>query len=648
LTMVSSSNRPAIREISWLSDNEPLVFIGENPGEMAEVYRFHIPTHHLRRLTNHPTNVIAYSTTPNGDALAFVAQEPSESIWNKKTEREGIVVEGQSLFTLITGQNGTLSGKEDSSGFPRLYFQHSGGSARRIVTQGILSRSDSNPRISPDGRFILLTSRVADVPSTWREYTNRWVHAQATLERNLSEASWLRRFELIDLSTGENKTLVDSPCATGSSCEAVWAPDARSIFISNLYLPLDGTNGELRELRRSTVFSVEVELSDGAITEITRKRLKILGWNSAIDSVVFTESVGPMESAKQDQRFYFRKRNGRWEEINPLSDKEKEKLPPRVVLAEDMNTPPKLYLVVSDSSPYELLLDLNPQFESLKFGNVEEVDWAGRNGEKFKGGLYYPLGYEPGKRYPLVIQTHAFNPKRFWVDGPWTTAYAAQPLAGKGIMVLQADESYEDHNTPKETEREVDRLESAVDFLDAKGLIDRNRVGLLGFSRTCLYIKYALTHSRYRFAAASVTDGMDAGYFQYLLSGTDSSEWSSINEGINGGLPWGHGLDAWRMRSPGFNVDHTQAPLLIVAENPFVALGEWEWFAALRRLGKPVDMVMTEDGEHILQKPWQRVVSQQGNVDWFAFWLKGEEDPDPARAEQYVRWRKLRERVEAK
>lgn len=29
-------------------------------------------------------------------------------------------------------------------------------------------------------------------------------------------------------------------------------------------------------------------------------------------------------------------------------------------------------------------------------------------------------------------------------------------------------------------------------------------------------------------------------------------------------------------------------------------------------------------------------------MDWFDFWLKGEEDPDPAKAEQYTRWRELR------
>ena len=30
----------------------------------------------------------------------------------------------------------------------------------------------------------------------------------------------------------------------------------------------------------------------------------------------------------------------------------------------------------------------------------------------------------------------------------------------------------------------------------------------------------------------------------------------------------------------------------------------------------------------------------QGMVDWFRFWLQESEDPDPAKAEQYERWRK--------
>jgi hypothetical protein len=36
------------------------------------------------------------------------------------------------------------------------------------------------------------------------------------------------------------------------------------------------------------------------------------------------------------------------------------------------------------------------------------------------------------------------------------------------------------------------------------------------------------------------------------------------------------------------------------------------------------------------------MASQGLSVDWFRFWLQGYEDPDPAKVEQYKRWRELR------
>ena len=38
--------------------------------------------------------------------------------------------------------------------------------------------------------------------------------------------------------------------------------------------------------------------------------------------------------------------------------------------------------------------------------------------------------------------------------------------------------------------------------------------------------------------------------------------------------------------------------------------------------------------------------SETVNVDWFRFWLKEEEDPEPAKAEQYKRWRELKKMQE--
>jgi len=45
---------------------------------------------------------------------------------------------------------------------------------------------------------------------------------------------------------------------------------------------------------------------------------------------------------------------------------------------------------------------------------------------------------------------------------------------------------------------------------------------------------------------------------------------------------------------------------------------------------------------HILVQPAERYASQQSIVDWFDFWLNNHEEPDPAKTEQYARWRELR------
>jgi hypothetical protein len=102
---------------------------------------------------------------------------------------------------------------------------------------------------------------------------------------------------------------------------------------------------------------------------------------------------------------------------------------------------------------------------------------------------------------------------------------------------------------------------------------------------------------------------------------------------------FGPNLAAWVKTAPAFNLDKVTTPFWMEANNSTSLFFEWEWFTGLIRLGKPVQLLYMPEAAHVLVKPWERMNSQQGNVDWFCFWLKGEEDPDPAKAEQYVRWR---------
>ena len=111
---------------------------------------------------------------------------------------------------------------------------------------------------------------------------------------------------------------------------------------------------------------------------------------------------------------------------------------------------------------------------------------------------------------------------------------------------------------------------------------------------------------------------------------------------MNGAPPFGEGLQQWLKRSPGFNLDKVNAPLMVVGLGPWSLLTMWQPYAGLHYLHKPVDLIMLNTDEHVLTNPAVRMASQGGSVDWFRFWLQDYEDPDPAKAEQYKRWRELR------
>jgi dipeptidyl aminopeptidase/acylaminoacyl peptidase len=208
--------------------------------------------------------------------------------------------------------------------------------------------------------------------------------------------------------------------------------------------------------------------------------------------------------------------------------------------------------------------------------------------------------------------------------------------------VIQLDESTDGAAADAETHGEMAAYEGSIDYLDARDLIDRNRVGIIGFSRTGMTVEYTLTHSKHHFAAASLADITDAGYFRYVAL-LNAPAFATDSEGLNGGtIPFGEGMGSWLKESPGFNLDKVTTPVWLEANSRTSLFFEWEWFAGLTRLGKAVELLYMPHADHVVVKPCDRLSSQQRNVDWFRFWLKGEEDSDPAKTQQYQRWHGLR------
>jgi hypothetical protein len=118
----------------------------------------------------------------------------------------------------------------------------------------------------------------------------------------------------------------------------------------------------------------------------------------------------------------------------------------------------------------------------------------------------------------------------------------------------------------------------------------------------------------------------------------------SSSDELFGGPPFGKTRKNWLDFAPSFNTSKVRSPVLAEAcGSSIVSAPAFEWFTALHKLGKPVELYMYPNGQHQLQTPRERVASLRLNADWFRFWLQEYESaaPDYDRG-RFERWRELR------
>ena|ERR1700722_8512410 len=634
VSISSPSNRTGIEDISWVN-NRTIAFRGETPGDLKQVYEIDCETLLITKLTNQSTDVTAYAFTHDGDKLFFLAYRRATPLLDDKANRNGVVVSTQLLSDLIAG--------EDRQGdhFPimDLFMK----AATQSANAPVQIEGDYKGALwpSPNGLYLIVETPVVDIPKTWEDYQDFWL--QTHIRSTNRERGSVLQYRLLDIVSQQTEALLDAPtggdvCISGS---VMWSLDSNSVVVSGTYLPLDVPDPADRKRRQSTKMFAEIKIPSLEIVPISSREVCPLKWDHHSGKLLTGLTHYVTQVFSYGDLLAFQKGAAGWKEVEVPPSSLAENGHIDITLEEDMNTPPKLFARDLNTGHRAVLLDFNPQFKDLKFGRVQNVTFEATDGRRVHAGLYLPPDFVPGNKYPLVIQTHGWDPDRFWIDGIYPSASAAQPLASRGFVVLQVNEG-STVATPEEYQQKTSAYEGAIDYLDHLGIVDRDRVGIVGFSRTGLGVEFALTHSQYHFAAATLADHSDGGYFIYLSLLPTWSWWAPDYESINGGMPFGDGLASWAKNSPSFNLTKVSTPVREEAYTPISLLGAWEWFAGLSRLAKPVDLIYITGGDHVLVKPWDRMISQQGNVDWFSFWLQGYEDPNPTKSQQYKRWRELR------
>jgi dipeptidyl aminopeptidase/acylaminoacyl peptidase len=245
------------------------------------------------------------------------------------------------------------------------------------------------------------------------------------------------------------------------------------------------------------------------------------------------------------------------------------------------------------------------------------------------------------------VQADDWRSDTFLPDGPNPTIDASQLLAARGIAVL--DYSDTGISYLHGVRRAQSRMEAAVTALVDAGIVDPSHVAQTGFSGRGYDVYYAVTHpGRIRLAAAIAADNYkgawasdiyDSGRKGYPLSDLSRATGAKF---FRGGDDRARALE----EDTTFNVGNSRTPILFTQHGyeREIDIGPdiFETIGAFIQARRPVEFAYLPEASHNLQRPRERAFMLGLTVDWLSFWLKGDEDPDPAKADQYKRWRALR------
>ncbi|MGA2539426.1 MAG: hypothetical protein ABSF53_25695 [Terracidiphilus sp.] len=515
-----------------------------------------------------------------------------------------------------------------------------------------------NLSLSPDGKTLITIRAVESIPRQWE--TNfpppfagdayRISSGVQDLDAS-SGPTYAGEFVRISLANGNMARITNAPEAVRAGWWEADTPPAWSDDGSSALLPGTFRRNPSENNGRPCILFVQFATAESECVRSLKRNLAS-GFEpgyETVDGVAFARGrtdrvilthLNHVDASGTKITVYARTGSGSWRtiETDPESSISNSLA---IKVNESFKDPPTLVAIDTATGKSRVFFDLNPQLKRIAFGEPELYSWQDDTGRNWQGILYKPVGFESGVRYPLVIQNHGFSVDRFVPSGAFPSAFIAQELASAGIMVLQVRDCA-GRSTPEEGPCNVIGYESAVAKLSALGLVDSSRVGIIGFSRTVFYALEALTTSSLRFKAASITEGVTLSYESYLLNVGPQPTINEESVAMIGSRPVGRGWAAWFKASPEFNMDKVMAPLRVVATRGGSLLGMWGPYAALEDMRKPVDLIVLNTDEHVITNPVIRLAAQQGNLDWFRFWLQEYEDPDPGKASQYVRWRKLK------
>lgn len=225
--------------------------------------------------------------------------------------------------------------------------------------------------------------------------------------------------------------------------------------------------------------------------------------------------------------------------------------------------PVELYFMSSTTSKLVQLTDYNSEIAKMTLGKTETIRWE-NDGFKQCGIVTYPINYEKGKKYPLVLLIHG-GPAAASLE---QFARFSQILANEGYFVFEPNYRGSD-NLGAEYREAIKEdagagpgrdVMAGLDKLKATGMIDNDKIGVSGWSYGGFMTVWLAGHYsgwKAAVAGAAVTDWVD----QYNFGDSNVNRSEAI-----GGSPWVEDtMKKYIAQSPITEAKNIKAPTLILA-----------------------------------------------------------------------------------
>ncbi|HEY8176591.1 MAG TPA: S9 family peptidase [Gemmatimonadaceae bacterium] len=296
----------------------------------------------------------------------------------------------------------------------------------------------------------------------------------------------------------------------------------------------------------------------------------------------------------------------------------------------DPKSPPTLFTAALDQianrRSWRQLTDANPQVRDFALGEEEEVTWKSTDGKMASGVLVKPVGYQPGRRYPLIVAIHG---------GPasadvlrFNGGYNSEVYAGAGYAVLRPNyrgstnygEAFRNDIVNNYFQKGYEDIMTGVDYLIAQGIADSTKMGVLGWSAGGHWSNWILTHTN-RFKAISTGAGVANWISMYAQSDVQRNRQFYLGDK----LPY-ENFDAYWNQSPIKYIKNAKTPTMIhvVQGDPRVPRPQSEELhMALKQLGVPTEFYVYPGETHGIPDPRNQFVKATAEMAWMDYWVRG-------------------------